>query len=384
MDKTILEGLDLSQLNQGLAIDEVAAITQEITEDTDKPVKETKEVDDTPITGISVDEIANLTENSEEESEENQTETPAKKSEESSSSKKVKPSLLSSLASDLYKAGVFNTIEEEEIEKIESEEQLLEVIGKQIKANELADLTEDQKEYITALRSGVPHQTYAEKKHNAAVYEGIADEQIEASEQTRFELIRRSFIAEGLNAEKAKLATERAFKAGTDVEDAKQAKLDLIVFEKESLKKELETAKLNKEKQAKEETDKLSNLKAKINEKPSFIEGIKVNSQTKEAVFNSITKPVGTINNSPVNELLNRYYSDPEFQMTLHYVDHITKGLKDFTKFVAESKTTATSQLKKTIQNESGLKTGFSHVQESTQDATSKALVSALSNMKFK
>ena len=55
------------------------------------------------------------------------------------------------LASALAEAGVFSTLENEDIEKIGNVEDLMQAIAKEIKNNELKDLTEDQKNYDEAI-----------------------------------------------------------------------------------------------------------------------------------------------------------------------------------------------------------------------------------------
>ncbi|NDB58376.1 hypothetical protein EB001_08010, partial [bacterium] len=92
-----------------------------------------------------------------------------------SEDKSVPSTPLSSLVSTLVDEGVLPSLDEEELGEIKSASDLIAIINKQVKSNEFADLTEDQKEYLTALRSGVPNEAYRQQKSIESQYNNIQE-----------------------------------------------------------------------------------------------------------------------------------------------------------------------------------------------------------------
>jgi hypothetical protein len=287
---------------------------------------------------------------------------------------------LSSLAQHLFESGVLSYIEEEDLKEIKDEESFVKLFEKQIKSAELADLNEDQKEYLEALRNGVPQHTYSEKKYNASVYQNIKEEQIEASQELRAELIRRKCLAKGLSQAEANKYVERTLAVNEDVEEAIEAKQFLANFEKEQLTKQLEEAKQKRVQEEKKEADKLLELKSKVNQTSTIIEGVTINSQTKEKVYESITKPAKMIDEKPVNEVLAKYLEDDDFKVKLHTLYVVTKGFTTFDKFVKEAKTTASKTLSERIKSGQGSFSSAGNSPASSGGSSQRKLIDGLND----
>ena len=350
--------------NESIDINEIAGSTEAIIEGGSKPTpkKEEKKVDkkeeeeefeeEKDENSIDLNELKNenssLNDDTDEGTGVKKPGTPAKKDEKSPSSQ----SALASLALVLQEAGVLPSLTEEEISKIENSDALVNAIATQLKQNEFADLDDEQKAYIQALRSGVPHYQYAEKKSNAQAYKNITEEAIEENDNLQLELIKRNFLIKGIDAETAtKLATNIA-SSDESIEEAIKAKNALIKYEEDNLKEEIKKAKETADKKLKDEQDRIDSLKSKVNENTEVLPGIKVNSVTKEKIFTSMVTPVKKNENGQfLNEVMDNYANDAEYKMRLHTLHVLTKGFTDFSKFKSTEKSQAVKDLEKKLES---------------------------------
>ena len=91
----------------------------------------------------------------------------------------------------------------------------------------------------------------------------------------------------------------------------------------------------------------LTAIKTKINASNDIIKDVTVNQQTKDKIFNSITKAISVDEDGvPLNEVMDKYSKDIDFQVKLHFLYTITKGFTDFSKLQQEIKTKVTKSLK--------------------------------------
>lgn len=288
-------------------------------------------------------------------------------------------SALTSLAKVLHESGVLSSLKEEDINNIENVDALIKSIETQIKSNEFSDLSDEQKEYIQAMRDGVPHSTFVQRKSNAEQYKNLTDDVIEKAPQIGFELIKRSLIVQGVSEEKAiKLAT-KTINDDDGLEEALSARDFLVEHETNSLKKEIENKQKEKEQEIKESQAKIDTLKSKINETTEILPGIKVNSQTKEKIFNSMVTPVNKKGDALLNEVMELYSKDMEYKMKVHALHTLTKGFTDFSKFKNTASTTAIKELEEKLQSTTKLSIGGTGGKSNSMNGmTSKQFIDAL------
>jgi len=62
-----------------------------------------------------------------------------------------------------------------------------------------------------------------------------------------------------------------------------------------------------------------------------------------------MTTPTKVTDETPLNEVMDKYQSDQEYKMRLHALDVITKGFTDFSKFTKKAKSNAAQKLEKQI-----------------------------------
>ena len=248
------------------------------------------------------------------------------------------------IASTLQAEGV---IDLEEGEEITSSKQILDAVRSKIEKNEFADLNEDQKLYVEALREGIPEADVRQNQQNIKALNGISDEAIESNEELRKTLITQGLIAEGLSEAKAVRSANRIIEAGDDLEEARDAYKALKEIEGSRIAKETarlrEEAVSNKEKEA----NKLAALKTNILETEEFIKGIKVNSSTREKVFNTMTKIVAhDKHGNPLNAINAARHKDPEGMEKMEsYLFNLTNGFTDFKVFKNKMKSSSIKEL---------------------------------------
>lgn len=338
-------------------------------------VKDTTKVDidNTDDGKLDLDYIANLGEEEEDADQDKEkiVKTPADKKEHSPSSES---DTLTSLASALKEAGVFSSLEDDDLGEITSAEDLIKAVEKQIKHNEFAALTEEQKEYLEALKEGVPTETFAKSKSNVAQYEALEDKAIEENINLQYGLIVRKFMVDGMDQAKAEKYARIAVREENAAEEAKNAREELIKYEQSVLQDEIDAKRKEKEDLIAKESESLSVLKSKINEAAEILPGIRVNSATKEKIFNSIISPTKLDDKgNPLNEVMESY-NDNDYRMRLHSLHVLTKGFTDFSKFEKTTKTKAIKEFEEKLNTGNVVRTGSSAV----RGATTNSLIDGL------
>lgn len=204
------------------------------------------------------------------------------------------PDFYSSIATALVEDGIFQNLDNTELSKVKTAEDFAELVSAQIRSQ----FDERQKRVDEALNAGVEPTEIQKYESYLGALDRISDEGLskedEAGENLRRNIIYQDYINRGMSKDRALKYVERSFKAGTDLEDAKEALQsnkeffksqydDLVKQAKEEEKKERE----NQKKQAEEFKTSI------LNEKKAFGE-IELDQATRQRVYDSITKPIYT------------------------------------------------------------------------------------------
>ena len=343
MNEDIFDGISIEQLMNFTGDDssikvEKAPTKEESKKDDTKDNKEEKVEE-----GIDISELANIGGNEEAEEENKTNKKPVNVDNSSSDSNK----LLKTFASNLQKTGILSEVSEEELEALKDEDELYALVNKQIKANEYKHLTENQRLYLEALENGIPEDEFIANRRNDAHYKNIKNEDIAEDINLAADLIYKSFKIRGFSDTEAKKYAIAAAKSEDATETAILAKEAIIKYNDDILAKEIADNKNKELEQAKKRADKIETIKSTINKSNDIVTGVNINQQTKDKIFNSITKAVGVDEDGvPLNEVMDKYSKDTEFQVKLHFLYTITKGFTDFSKLQTEIKTKATKSLK--------------------------------------
>lgn len=254
--------------------------------------------------------------------------------------------IISPLAKALYDEGVLAALSEEELAKIESSEDIIDAIKKQISENEYADLNENQKNYLELLRAGIPAESAEKAVSVDARINAITDEDVNTNPELRRAIMMQDFLSRGFSQEKATRLVQKSVESGEDVIDAKESLTSLKQVSAQRIQEAKDAAKA-REIKTKEDNEKyVKELKSKVLAKDEIIKGIKINQPTKDKVFESMTKPAGYKNGKPLNAIEMAREEDPEeFEIKLHYLFNLTNGFKDFSKLNKISKSNSLKEL---------------------------------------
>jgi predicted RNase H-like HicB family nuclease len=192
----------------------------------------------------------------------------------------------------LKEEGVFPDVDDDILEKIESPEDFRNLIENQIQAG----LQEKQKQIDEALKAGVEPSQIQQYEQVISVLSSINDDAItdegDKGEQLRKDLIYQDFINRGYSEERAKREVKKSFDSGSDIEDAKEALKSNLEFYKKDYNSIIEK---NKQEEAKKQEilkQRASSLKRSILEDKTFLGDLEVDKNTRQKVFDTISKPI--------------------------------------------------------------------------------------------
>lgn len=133
------------------------------------------------------------------------------------------PDFYSSIATALVEDGIFQNLDDTDLSKVKTAEDFAELVSTQIKSQ----FDERQRRVDEALNVGVEPTEIQRYEGYLSTLDGITEDSIlkedEAGESLRKNLIYQDYINRGMTRERALKYVERSFKAGTDIEDAKEA-----------------------------------------------------------------------------------------------------------------------------------------------------------------
>lgn len=330
-----MEGLDFGNI---LGESEVNALfggsedntTEETNQETQPENTENKETEETTeIT--SVEDLFNT------ESESVGSEDDKKEKEDTKSEKTGSPNTYSSIAKAFADEGIFPDLNEDDINKIDSPEALREAIDNQIKAG----LDERQKRIDQALNYGVETSEVKRYEQTLNYLDSLQESTITAEdaqgENLRKQLIYQDFINRGYNKDRAIKMVERSFNAGTDIDDAKEALKSNREFFKDEYDALIEDAKKAQEKEESDRKEQAERLKKSILEDKKFFGEIEVDKDTRQKVFDNISKPVyKDPETGDYYTAIQKYEMDnhAEFMKNIGLLFTLTDGFKSLDKLI--------------------------------------------------
>lgn len=286
-----MENLDFGGI---LGESEVNALFSESEGNTEQETQETppepKENDKEQEETTEITNVENLFNT--EESESVGSEDENKEKEDTQSKKAGSPNTYSSIAKAFADEGIFPDLEDDEVEKIDSAESLRAAIDKQIQAG----LDEKQKRIDQALNYGVETSEVKKYEQTLTYLDSLQEASITAEdaqgENLRKQLIYQDFINRGYNKDRALKMVERSFNAGTDIDDAKEALKSNKEFFQDEYDSLIEEAKKAQEKEENNRKEQAEKLKKSILEDKKFFGEIEIDKNTRQKVFDNISKPV--------------------------------------------------------------------------------------------
>jgi hypothetical protein len=271
--------------------------------------------------------------------------------------------LFKALAESLKNRGLLSSLEKE----VKTEEDLVEAFKEEIKKSEFADLNEVQKEYLEALKQGIPDTVIKEHINTRNIFESITDDVLDDDADVRRQVIVQERIATGMTPERAEREFKRIQAAGDEVEEARISRDNLKVREQQeyqlAIEREKQAAIAGEQQAAKQ----LEDLKQAVYKESTFLGSFKLDEGLKQKVYDSMVKVVGTTKDGlPLNTLMKHKLENPvDFETKLYYLYELTNGFKDISKFTNKATTIASRKLQSAIasttfvkQNGSGPESG--------------------------
>lgn len=229
------------------------------------------------------------------------------------------PKFYSSIAKAFAEEGIFPDLDEETISKVNTPEELRDLVEKQIKAG----LDERQKRIDEALGVGVEPDTIKQYEGALNYLDSLNDEAITAEtdegEKLRKQLIYQDFINRGYSKERASREVKKSIDGGTDIEDAKEALKSNKDFFKSKYDGIIEDTRKEEEAEVAKRKEQAEKLKASILTDKKVFGEIEVDKATRQKIYDNLAKPV---------------YKDPETGEMLttiqkYEMEHRTEFLKN-------------------------------------------------------
>lgn len=202
------------------------------------------------------------------------------------------PKFYSSIAKAFAEEGIFPDLDEDTISKVETPEDLRELIDKQIKAG----LDERQKRVDEALSAGVEPDTIRQYEGALNYLDSLTDDTITAEtdegEKLRKQLIYQDFINRGYSKERASREVQKSLNGGTDVDDAKEALKSNKEYFKSKYDEVVEDAKKEEEAEVAKRKEQAAQLKTSILTDKKVFGEIEVDKTTRQRIYDNIAKPV--------------------------------------------------------------------------------------------
>lgn len=273
----------------------------------------------------------------------------------------------SSIANALVEDGILQNLDEEGLSNIKTAEDFAEAISSQIRSQ----MDERYKRVDEALNAGVEPTQIQKYEQYIQALDNITEDNIsaedDAGENLRKNLIYQDCINKGFSQQKAMKMVERSLKAGTDIEDAKDALQDNKTFYKDQYDSVVKKAKEDMEeynKAVKKQAEEFKN--SILNEKKAFGE-IAIDDATRKKVYDSVYKPIYTDPDSGEKlTAIQKYERDnrTDFLKNLGLLFVLTDGFKSIDNLVNDK---VKKETKKSLRNlENTLKSSGNNLNRGT------------------
>ena len=202
------------------------------------------------------------------------------------------PNFFSSIAAALVDEGVFPDLNEDEISQIKGPEDFRDLIDRQIKSG----IDEANQRVLEALNAGVEPTAIQNYERVLSYLDSIDDatleDESEKGENLRKNIIYQDYINRGFSKERATKEVEKSFRAGTDIEDAKESLTGNKDFYKGQYDDLIKEGKEAEAKEAKKQKEQAEELKKSILIEKKVFGDIEIDKNTRQRVYDNIAKPI--------------------------------------------------------------------------------------------
>lgn len=202
------------------------------------------------------------------------------------------PNFFSSIAAALVDEGVFPDLNEDEISQIKGPEDFRDLIDRQIKSG----IDEANQRVLEALNAGVEPTAIQNYERVLSYLDSIDDasleDESEKGENLRKNIIYQDYINRGFSKERATKEVEKSFRAGTDIEDAKESLTGNKDFYKGQYNDLIKEGKEAEAKEAKKQKEQAEELKKSILTEKKVFGDIEIDKNTRQRVYDNVAKPI--------------------------------------------------------------------------------------------
>lgn len=243
----------------------------------------------------------------------------------------------SSVAKALKEEGIFQTLEDNEVEEISSAEDFAEAVNKQIHSM----LDDRQKRIDEALNSRVSISDIQRCEKALEFFNSLQENDIidesDKGEKLRKQLIYTDFINRGYSTERAQREVQKSFSSGTDIEDAKEALASNKEFFQSEYDNIIREAKEEEQKEVEKRKKQAEDLRRSILEDNKIFGDLQVDKVTRRKIYDNISKPV--YKDPETGELftaIQKYEMEnrPEFLKNIGVLFTLTDGFKNLDNLV--------------------------------------------------
>lgn len=239
----------------------------------------------------------------------------------------------SELSKILYEEGVFDNLDEEDLEEVKDADDFKALIQEQINRG----LNERQQEISDALTYGVEPsviQTYANAMGALNRIEPLITEESEEGKKARVNAIYQDYINRGIKDAKARSLVQASLTAGTDIEDAKEAVASLKEYYSDAYKQAVAEAKEEEENRQNYIREQDNLLKKNLLEKKDLFGGIDIDKRTRQKAYDAVAKASAKDDKgNPLTAIQKYAQENPvDFRAMLGIVYSVTDGFTNLTK----------------------------------------------------
>lgn len=268
-------------------------------------------------------------------------------------SKPIDSNTFSIFGAALVEEGILTSSTEEELAKISSGEELLAVIDKEISSR----LDERQRRIDEALNVGVPTPIIKEYEsvinYLDTINDDVVSKETEEGEALRKQLITEDYLNKGFSKERAERETRKSLESGNDIEDAKEALIEVRKHYKSLYTNTVEEGKkvVNANKQ--KEIDSAKKVEDMIIKEKELFPGLVLAQDVRQKIADTAYKAVYTDSNGNKFSALQKFQKEnpEEFLAKVSTIFTLTDGFKDFSKLVDTHVKKVTSAKLKDLDN---------------------------------
>lgn len=282
-------------------------------------------------------------------------------------------------AKSLEDAGLISSFTDEDFDKLVEEtgspsEAIIAMANQTIEdtiKGYVSNQNQDYQDFIKMRELGVDLNEYSRISKTAGEFNSIKKEDLEDSVEMQRKVVREDMMLKGMDKEEIDDLIE-SLEDTNKLQKKSEASLSNLHKYKEAQMKRLEEeAKVSAKKQQQQYEEHLEAIRKSVEAANEIVPGIKINKQTKDRLYDMITKPVATTQDGrKVNAITSKMLEDPN-KFNLITAELIRLGIYDgkWDSLIKVTKSRAIEELEKVVNSGTQFKTGGSEKGNSQLEA---------------